>query len=233
MSPDDPRHGTTAGYQAHRRDSAPPCAECRRAAADYERKRSNDRYLNRPRRVPSVGVERRVRALQAIGWSMDLIAAEGGWKDRDSIWYFVRGDSVTCTRRTAERIEAVYRKLSMTPGPSRITAIRAEKAGWPPPLAWDDIDNPDERPTLGEPDQRAGNGGRSVATLIEDAEWLADGDATLTEVIERLSVNRDTFRETCTRAGRSDLYWRLARREPDGEQRWATREGIRRSKEVA
>jgi hypothetical protein len=32
---DDPRHGTYAGYQAHRREGRTPCKQCRAANNDY------------------------------------------------------------------------------------------------------------------------------------------------------------------------------------------------------
>lgn len=35
MSPDDPRHGTPAGYQRHRRDQEQACQPCKGAARAY------------------------------------------------------------------------------------------------------------------------------------------------------------------------------------------------------
>ena len=37
MKPDDPRHGTYAGAQAHTKDSEPVCRPCREAATAYIR----------------------------------------------------------------------------------------------------------------------------------------------------------------------------------------------------
>jgi len=42
MSPDDPRHGTDAGYQRHRKDGEAACGPCRTAKADVQRKRRKD-----------------------------------------------------------------------------------------------------------------------------------------------------------------------------------------------
>lgn len=73
-----------------------------------------------------------------------------------------------------------------------------------------------------------------AAHVLEDAEWLADHSRlTLHEVCQRISRSRDTFWKLCWRRNRLDLYWLLADREPDAEQRRAVREGIRRSREVA
>lgn len=43
MSPDDPRHGTTAGYAAHARAGVPICEPCQVARAEYVRKRDDAR----------------------------------------------------------------------------------------------------------------------------------------------------------------------------------------------
>jgi hypothetical protein len=48
--------------------------------------------------------------------------------------------------RRAVQIAAVYDELWDKPGPSRITATKARRWGYAPPSAWDDIDNPLERP---------------------------------------------------------------------------------------
>ena len=39
MSPDDPRHGTNAGYQQHRRDDEDACDPCKHAATDAAARR--------------------------------------------------------------------------------------------------------------------------------------------------------------------------------------------------
>lgn len=40
MAPDDQRHGTNAGYQAHRRAGQPTCTPCRKARREYYRARN-------------------------------------------------------------------------------------------------------------------------------------------------------------------------------------------------
>lgn len=42
MDADDPRHGTDAGYQRHRKDSEPACGVCRAARAQTMRDRRKD-----------------------------------------------------------------------------------------------------------------------------------------------------------------------------------------------
>lgn len=203
------------------------------------RQQKVNRLTKGPGTIDPTGTIRRMRALYALGWTWDALGEElGGCKNRAYRIAHGRHTDRGVYRDTEKRVREVYERLSMV-RPDGWTADRArryaQRHGWVPPLAWEgiDIDDPAARPDVGAPDKRGGNGGRSIANLLEDAEWLADSDAALSEVIERLAVNRDTFRETCTRAGRSDLYWRLARREPDGEQRWETSQGIKRSRGAA
>jgi len=55
VTPDDPRHGTYAGYQSHRKDRETPCAPCRAANAAYTRRmRADDGRADRERRASRV-----------------------------------------------------------------------------------------------------------------------------------------------------------------------------------
>lgn len=56
MTPDDPRHGTDAGYQRHRKDGEPACGLCRTARADLMReRRKNPIERLRARHVSKAG----------------------------------------------------------------------------------------------------------------------------------------------------------------------------------
>lgn len=147
MNDDDPRHGTPRGYSAHARADTEPCTPCREAAAAYERQRFYDAHLGRQRRIDVTGSRRRIRALQAIGWTTQRITAELGYTHRDALAAMIY-DAEWITRSRAKKIAEVYDRLSMTPGPSNITRTRALRAGFAPPLAWDDstIDDPDAEP---------------------------------------------------------------------------------------
>lgn len=235
MSPDDPRHGTNAGHRAHYSANEKPCRPCMDAHAAYKRNREARLYLNRVEKlsVPSWPSTRRIRALQAIGWPLHLIDQHLGHGDgRDKggpnyVWNLMARDVVRID--TAKKVAALYDRLCMTPGPSNRARLNALAKGWAPPLAWDNIDDPDERPA--EPEKVDGR--KTVDRVIEDVEWLADGNANLTEVIARLDINRNTLRDLLRREDRDDLYWRLANREPDADSRRAVRDGIKRAKEVA
>lgn len=91
---------------------------------------------------PAVGTIRRLEALLAIGWTHDEIHARIGLASRR-----IMRDQVTqVTRRTHDNVSALFDELCMTLGPSEHNRARARRFGWLPPLAWDDLDDPDELP---------------------------------------------------------------------------------------
>lgn len=186
MSPDDPRHGTNAGHLAHIFDREAPCDPCREAHNLVRRNLWRKKYARRVDRlyVDATGTVRRIRALQALGWryrDIDEAAGRGGrnWAHNLTTQARVHLD-------TAELVEAVYDRLSMTPGPSDRVRKHAQKMRWAPPLAWDDIDH-DEAPRLGGPSvdldpvvvERLLAGERIRSTPAEKAEamrrWTASG----------------------------------------------------------
>jgi hypothetical protein len=148
MSPDDPRHGTTAGYHAGCRDLC-----CRRAIARYE-KAGRLARLEGGRAVPAIGSQRRLQALMALGWSSNAIAIHAGLRHRNHVWRVVNGQKGKPTtwiqRETADWVTRVYDELSMRVPTGRYvvrTKAHAEERGWAPPLAWDNIDDPAEKPS--------------------------------------------------------------------------------------
>jgi hypothetical protein len=138
----DPRHGTTAGYHAGCRQ---PC--CRRAIAAYE-KRGRLARLRGGRAVPAIGAQRRLQALMRLGWSSQRIAIEAGQAHRNHVLRILNGQKGKPTnwlqRDTDQWVRDVYDRLCMTvpdDGYAARTRAFAERQGWAPPLAWDDIDN--------------------------------------------------------------------------------------------
>jgi hypothetical protein len=95
--------------------------------------------------VPATGTVRRVRALMRLGWTAARIGEQTGQSGAS-----VQRLSMACRPRvnlaTQRRVRAAYGVLSGSHGPSARTAGRAERAGWEPPLAWDAIDDPAEKP---------------------------------------------------------------------------------------
>lgn len=151
IGPDDPRHGTTKGFHAGCRELC-----CRRALARDEKARRLER-LRGGRAVPAIGAKRRLQALMRLGWSSHRIAVEAGLPHRNHVWRIVHGQkgrpTVWIQKSTDKWVRDVYDRLSMTIPTGRYvnrTRMYAERQGWLPPLAWTNIDDPNERPELEE-----------------------------------------------------------------------------------
>jgi lambda repressor-like predicted transcriptional regulator len=146
--------------------------------------------------LPAAGTIRRVRALQAIGWPLDQLAARLGVHTQSLSRMCTKANEVTVER--ARAVLDLYDELSMTPGPSEKTRRRAEREGWAPPLAWDDdeIDDPKAAPHI--PDQGR-RGPHSAYSAEEAAALLADG-WTLEQIAERFQVKPNTVYQRIRRA---------------------------------
>lgn len=154
MQPDDPRHGTHAGWVAHYySQSLPACEPCRKGHARYCKQRALRELSGGVMLVSTLGAQRRIRALQAIGWSKARMAADLGVKNAS--WFDSVLKRATCLASTHERIAEMYDRLCMTLPPNDHSAAVARGyaaiAGHAPPMAWDDIDDRSERPK-GMPD---------------------------------------------------------------------------------
>lgn len=149
MTPDDKRHGTVAGYgQHHKTATLPACKPCKAAMARYQNKRVLREMRGERATVPAVGTIRRIQALVCMGWSMPTLSERLGAARPQTIQNLARKPHDAQIRvATAEKIRGLYDELSMLHGPNRVGAARAITKGWAPPLAWDDIDNPHEKPT--------------------------------------------------------------------------------------
>jgi len=98
-----------------------------------------------------VGIQRRLRALAALGWCAPEIAAAAG-VHREPLVRIRRGKfpPVVVKSRFAIAVCRAYDTLHMHPAPSNRHSLRtrrmAARLGWAPPFAYDDIDNPNEEP---------------------------------------------------------------------------------------
>lgn len=97
--------------------------------------------------VPAIGATRRLQGLMAIGYTRTVLKPR---LPRINLGLLAAGRITSIHRQTWENVRDVYEELCMTPGPSEVSRKRAAKAGYAPPLAWDEgmIDDPDARPTL-------------------------------------------------------------------------------------
>lgn len=227
MTPDDPRHGTNAGWHAHHKDGEPACQPCRNAMG---RLRKRNRFLEvtgQPQTVPKLGIVRRIRALQALGWTLNQIADAAGIPARTVKDPLYRGE--VCYRTTAEAIDRAYRMLSMKL-PREVTTQEkrdasysrgiAKRRGWPPPLAWDDIDDPDETPQVAayqprniRDSYRSDDYDESVVLRILDGERLPATRAEREEAMRRWLAMGRTEKSLCAIHGWKEGRY-STRREP-------------------
>lgn len=113
-----------------------------------------------------VGIQRRLQALTAMGWSMQEIARRTG-VDLDGLKRLRRRENPKFVREyVATAVLAVYQELSETRAPSSRSSSRsiteARRAGYAPPAAWDAIDDLEEKP-------KGVGGGDRMADLVDHA----------------------------------------------------------------
>ena len=104
--------------------------------------------------IPAWRVQRRLQALQAIGWSLAEIGRRTGWSAQNLNALLANRwrDREEVTLRTFELIDTAYREMAMRPPAEDrwVKAVRSRAAskGWRSPMLWDDIDDIDENPAL-------------------------------------------------------------------------------------
>lgn len=106
--------------------------------------------------LTTVGATRRLRALIAIGYSLPRLVDETGLTINTLMDIRNARKHGPMKHTTKQALADAYDRLSMTPAPSgtagekkgRTRALNLAKANrWSPPLAWEAIDDPNERPT--------------------------------------------------------------------------------------
>ncbi|MEV0382332.1 hypothetical protein [Nonomuraea sp. NPDC050643] len=104
--------------------------------------------------VPVAGSRRRLQALCLKGWPVHVLAAEGGMSV-DTLQRLTSSSSQTRMEvETARKVAEVFKRLwKVDPAAAGVPAATvarlrglAAAKGWLSPLAWDDIDNPAEKP---------------------------------------------------------------------------------------
>lgn len=200
LADDDPRHGTNAGHGAHYSAGTVPCDPCKAAHATYKRNLWRRKYLARldSLMVDATGTARRIRALQAIGWPLyhlDRALGHGDGNPRTSNYVHNLCHRERVRASTAAKVARIYDQLSGTPGPSERVRNLARKRGWAPPLAWDDIDDPDEAPVGWKPDGYR----RNRADLLAEAEWLLSQGESFEQAAKALGLGPDGLRKAYER----------------------------------
>lgn len=129
-------HDTASAYQKGCR-----CDTARDAQRHRDKMRTTGRWP--AQFVDATGTARRIRALAAMGWSSTYVGQQLGFS----------AQAVGCVcgqsrvlRSTADKYKAVYDEHYLRRGPSDAAVREANRRGWAPPLAWDNIDDPAEQP---------------------------------------------------------------------------------------
>lgn len=208
MNPDDPRHGTWAGYIAGCRTC------CGEAARRYQAGRTYDAHRGLPRTLDPHGLRRRVEALACLGWSGQDIASRLG-HGHEWLRQVLRGQRVY--RRTHEQIVAVYDELVTLPPPCDTatrramvarTKARAERLGFVPSHRWLNIDDPTEQPDPGyQPTRDRDEFDPVVVQRIVGGDWRLPAQlAERIAVLQRWEADGLTDNEVERRTG-----WKISR----------------------
>lgn len=128
-----PHHGTVHAYKHGCR-----CDDARRAFRGYKKRLQHG--MQPACYVPTHASQRRIQALQAIGYPRKHLATELGYAHPSHASLQPVFWRPSIRSELAEQITALYDRLSGTPGPSEIAQRRARAAGYHAPLDWDDID---------------------------------------------------------------------------------------------
>jgi hypothetical protein len=207
VSPDDPRHGSNAGYV--RRCRCNPCRAAHSAENRYRR-------LHPSPLVPAVGTHRRIQALHRLGWSAAEISRRAG---RSQFWAQQVLLQEKVQQRTADTISRIYDALSMTWNTQAWaprTAAEARSKGWPPPLAWDDedLDNPAATPYT---DQTPVDVDEAVVDRVLSGEWrLPTTRQEKVEVTRRWHHSGRSLADLCRLTGwKEGRYFKISHQ--DGE----------------
>lgn len=147
ICPPEHKHGETLTCRLSHRCT---CEDCRAAARDRSYWRRHMIAAGRTDAfdslVPARGVQRRIQALMAIGWSQSALAPRIGY-GQPTITRWLQVDRVH--RSTHDSVARSYEELSVRrpeaeTTPQRMSVNRtlalAARRGYSPPLAWDDID---------------------------------------------------------------------------------------------
>lgn len=202
MLPDDPRHGTTAGHNAGCRSEC-----CQAAKLRYDKRRRWEAAQGFVRLMPPLGTRRRIRALQAVGYSFPMIAEAADMSPKTIADLCYRSERVST--QTARVVAEVYERLCMKQPTGMFvkrSRLMAARKGWAPPLAWDDIDDPDEMP-------------RGLITSRDDdgidpvvVDRLLAGDRVRSTNAEKCEAMRRWTREGGSEKSLCDMHgWRAGR----------------------
>jgi len=148
--------------------------------------------------VGAFPIRRRLQALAAIGWRLDDLAAATGIGYSTLAGIRAGRTEMVAARFYAPVVEA-YERLHMRPGPSSQGRMAAARKGYVPPLAWLDIDDPDEQPDTGWKPVRA----RPASELLAEFEHLTGLGVSAHHAARQLGVTVEAVEKAMERTKES------------------------------
>lgn len=140
--------------------------------------------------VGALTARRQLRALARIGYTLPTLHDETGVKV--TTLSMIRSRNERCTAAAANAIGDAYDRLHMTPGGNAAAVAYAVAQGWPGPLAYDDIDDPNDHGT----GIRTGD----VRDLLGDYEELREAGESIEHAAARLGVTPGAIERALFRA---------------------------------
>jgi lambda repressor-like predicted transcriptional regulator len=144
--------------------------------------------------VRNLGARRRIEALLALGWrhteiTAAMAAADPSVRTTSQLVKHQIGNWIG--RRTHDAVCAAYDQLALRPGPSTVTRNRSLKAGYAPPLAWDDedLDNPDAQPAGVDTDRKPNR--KQKLPPVEDLLFLLETGESIAAIASRYGASED------------------------------------------
>lgn len=145
--------------------------------------------------VSNVGSVRRLRALQTMGYTHDMLAEHSGLCSH-TINRIIMEKKFQVKAATARTVEELFSRLQLVPPPETVAIkrarLRAQRRGWAPPFAWDEdtIDDPNAEPDLGK---------NSKTDWLEDYEELKAMGLDFDVIAARLGTNRVALQQRLRR----------------------------------
>lgn len=165
------------------------CADAIESARIYRKRHKEGRL--RPARVSSIPATRKLQALTVLGWPGLVLSELLGWQ-YSRVHQVIRRRNPEMTVAHSREVDALFRHLWNTPGPSNSTRIRALSKGYLPAMAWDDIDDVDE-----VPDMRPRGNPRNIDWA--EVAHLHGFGCSADEIAARLGASVTTIREGLSR----------------------------------
>ncbi|MFI1166507.1 hypothetical protein ACH4UM_23625 [Streptomyces sp. NPDC020801] len=140
---------------------------------------------------PAIGSTRRIRALYSLGHSRADIAALSGLSVA-SISLLADGRWKVIDNKAATALADTYRQLAHQRGRNWKNERRAAAEGWHGPLAWDDIDDPNEQPEVEQPNELELKRNDLAAVRRAEIEHLDAFNLPTRDIADRLGISEST-----------------------------------------